>query len=401
MAENKNGSVDEVETPEQPQKKRLGALRVLLRILTSVVSLLLVAVAVFLVVNRERLNLDSIKRYMTYRALERTEDGLGVTFPIGQEKELCYASLNNSLILCSENRIQLYSDGGTQYEDIAVSMKQPVIQTAGDYAVVYDAGGNDLYLFYDRQMSFHYATESDYGLISVRVNDHGWFAVVEQASGYKGTVTVYNAAQQPVVTERISSQFVMDAAVSPDNRSLAVLTIGQEGANFISTITLYDVSNGESTDSRTFTNAPIIDMNWDSTGVWLQHEYGVERLDTQYRQVANWQNSALYLQGYDLGGEGFAVQFFSRYRSGTLGQLVIISSNGEVLGTLNVSEEILSISAAGRYVAILTNSRLTIYTSDFTEYAALPNTNGTQAALMRADGTAMLVTAETANVYLP
>ena len=95
------------------------------------------------------------------------------------------------------------------------------------------------------------------------------------------------------------------------------------------------------------------------------------------------------------------MEYFSRYRSGTTGQLVIIGSSGNVAGTLNVNEDILSLTTAGKYIAVLTQSKLTIYTSDFTEYASVPNTTGILQALMREDGTAILVTAETANVYLP
>jgi hypothetical protein len=400
MDEIKTETTEEASQPQQ-EKQDNRVLRIILRVLTSIFTLLLIAFAVFLVVHRDTLNLDSLKRYLTYRALERSDNGMGVTFPIGQEEELCSVSLSDSVILCSENRIQLYSDGGTQYEDISAAMSQPVINASGNYAVVYDAGGNDLYLFADRQMIYHYATQSDYGLISAHVNSHGWLCVVEQASGYKGTVTVYNPSQEPVVTERISSQFVMDAVISPDNRQLAVLTIGQNETDFSSVITIYQVENGEQVSTQEVSNAPVLDLQWDNEGLWLQQQYGIRRLDRNFAQVSNWENNALYLQGYTLGGDGFAVEYFSRDRSGSLGQVVVIDHTGDVLGTMNVSRELLSITAAGRYIALLTSEKLTIYTSDFTEYATLPNTTGIQAALMRADGTAMLIQGETATVFLP
>ena len=79
----------------------------------------------------------------------------------------------------------------------------------------------------------------------------------------------------------------------------------------------------------------------------------------------------------------------------------MVDDQGNVTGTLDVGEEVLSITATGRYIALLTNSRLAIYTSDLTEYAAVENNNGILRALARADGTAVLVMEETANVFLP
>ena len=61
----------------------------------------------------------------------------------------------------------------------------------------------------------------------------------------------------------------------------------------------------------------------------------------------------------------------------------------------------LDVSAAGSYLAVLTSSELTIYKSDLTVYASASNSWGARRVLMRADGSALLVTAESASLYLP
>ena len=376
-------------------------LRILLRILILILTILLVLGGVLLVLNRDQLNLDSIKRYLTYRALERSDEGQGVEYPIANEDGTVFAALGDSMLACSSNRILLYSDSGNTYVDLETAIAQPVVTTAGDYALVYDAGGSQLYLFSGRQLVFQYATEGDYALISAQVNSNGWLAVVEQSSGYKGSVTVYNAGHQPVVTENISSSFVMDAALSPDNRQLAVLTVGQEELSFAGTLTMYNVSNGESTVSAVVSDTPALEMRWDDSGIWLQEQSGLRLVSPDCQVVGQWEDESLYLRGYSLQGSGFAVEYFSRSRAGSVGQVVVVDDQGNVTGTLDVGEEVLSITEAGRYIALLTNSRLTIYTSDLTEYASVDNSTGILRALARTDGTAVLVMEETANVFLP
>lgn len=391
------------ETANAPRQegKTPEILRILLRILTLILTVLLVLGGVLLVLNRDQLNLDSIKRYLTYRALERSDEGQGVEYPIANEDGTVFAALGDSMLACSSNRILLYSDSGNTYVDLETAIAQPVVTTAGDYALVYDAGGSQLYLFSGRQLVFQYATEGDYALISAQVNSNGWLAVVEQSSGYKGSVTVYNAGHQPVVTENISSSFVMDAALSPDNRQLAVLTVGQEELSFAGTLTMYNVSNGESTVSAVVSDTPALEMRWDDSGIWLQEQSGLRLVSPDCQVVGQWEDESLYLRGYSLQGSGFAVEYFSRSRAGSVGQVVVVDDQGNVTGTLDVGEEVLSITAAGRYIALLTNSRLTIYTSDLTEYASVDNSNGILRALARTDGTAVLVMEETANVFLP
>ena len=124
-------------------------------------------------------------------------------------------------------------------------------------------------------------------------------------------------------------------------------------------------------------------------------------LDAQCQELASWSESSLYLQAYSLQGEGFAVEYLSRSSASAVGQLFVIDGQGQVTGTLEVTEEVLSVTAAGRYIAVLTSSALTIYTSDLEEYAVLENTDGIRQALVRSDGSAFLVMEETARVYLP
>ena len=142
-------------------------------------------------------------------------------------------------------------------------------------------------------------------------------------------------------------------------------------------------------------------MRWDDSGIWLQEQSGLRLVSPDCQVVGQWKDESLYLRGYSLQGSGFAVEYFSRSRAGSVGQVVVVDDQGNVTGTLDVGEEVLSITAAGRYIALLTNSRLAIYTSDLTEYAAVENNNGILRALARADGTAVLVMEETANVFLP
>lgn len=399
MDENKTQKVQK--SPSRQQSKASPTLHILLRVLTLILTVLLVLAGVLLVLHRDEINLDSIKRYLTYRALERSEEGQGVAFQIETDDNPLYAALSNGLIVCTSNRILLYSDGGNTYIDMEVSLSNPIIQVAGDYALVYDAGGSQLYLIFKRQVIFQYTTESGYALISAQTNQNGWLAVVEQASGYKGAVTVYDASHEAVVTENISSSFVMDAAVSPNNRQLVVLTVGQQDISFASTLTTYNVSDGEQVSAAIVSDSPILEMTWDDSGFWLQEEDGVSLYSTDGQLLGEWQDESLYLCGYSLRGDGFAVEYFSRSKAGAVGQLVVVDSQGEVAASVDVGEEVLSLTAAGRYIALLTTSSLTIYTSDLTEYAQEENDGSIVKALVRSDGTAILISEETASVFLP
>ena len=64
-------------------------------------------------------------------------------------------------------------------------------------------------------------------------------------------------------------------------------------------------------------------------------------------------------------------------------------------------EEVLDLSAAGRYLSVLYTDRCVIYSSALQEYASLVGTDGIRAVLQRADGSALLLGAEEARLFVP
>ena len=83
------------------------------------------------------------------------------------------------------------------------------------------------------------------------------------------------------------------------------------------------------------------------------------------------------------------------------GRLVTVDSQGRELASLDIDEEVMSLSAAGKYVAVLYQDHLTIYDKDLQEYAVLKDVSAAGTVLMRSDGSAVLTGASAASLYLP
>ena len=64
--------------------------------------------------------------------------------------------------------------------------------------------------------------------------------------------------------------------------------------------------------------------------------------------------------------------------------------SGRELASLDIDEEVMSLSAAGKYVAVLYQDHLTIYDKDLQEYAVLKDVSAAGTVLMRSDGSAVL-----------
>lgn len=387
----------EPEAPKPQRKLSRFLVRAAATLVVLAVALCLVAVVAF----RDSLNMDSVKRWFTYRSLIRSDSGRADSFPYGGDLTDTFAVLDGDLLVCSRNAISLYSGSGTQYINESVGMENPVVTTNGSLAAVYDAGGSSLYVLGQRALVW--SADDLESILSARLNKNGQLTVVTQSSGYRGSVTVYDAAYSPVMRVDLTSAFVMDAALSDDGHTLAILTVGQSGGTFATTLELYDMSYASGQYAPDLTcqlgGGVVLETRHTASAVWALGDRGLTVTAHDGRSSGvSWADK--HLRRYTLSGDGFAAVLLGKYRAGSQSELWVVDEQGE-RRTLEINEQVLSISASGRYVAVLTGDRLDIYTDQLELYDTLDGTQGARTALLMPDGSAILISADSAGFYIP
>jgi len=386
---------------ERPAKRP----NIFLRLLAFLVTLALVLGAVALVAFRDQINLDAVRRYFVYRSLSRNDSGQAESFPYDGGVSSQFVTVGQDLLIATGSSIRLYSGSGTVYVNETVAMEHPVARSAGKYGLCYDAGGQHLFLFSDRQEIFALEQDEGHAIISASLNEAGQMAVAAQESGHKGSVTVYNNEQEPTIKISLSSGFVMDAALSPDGRTLAILTVAVGSHAFESRVLFYrtDHSSEDAVPDAVCSlgNSVILELSWTGSDLWAQGENAVFSLAGDGTMAGQFSYESWYLKAFALSGDHFAASLLGKYRAGSTAELSLISPDGSVQGVLDVNEQVLSLSSAGRYLAVLYADRLEIYTDGLTPYHTLEGTQGARKALMRGDGSVLLIDNSDARVYLP
>ena len=384
--------------PPAPKKKPNPILRLLAFLLT--LALLLGAVA--LVAYRDRINLDAIKRYFTYRSLERSDSGQIDAFQFDSSGRGGFSSLGDDLLVWSSAGIRLYSSSGVEYLNDALSLLHPMADIRDDAAVVYDAGGTTLRVYADRAQIFSLDAEQGHEILSARMGPGRTLAVVTRETGYKGVVTLYGSDFQPTMAIRISTRYVMDAIPSQDGKTIAaVLTVGQSNNTFESTLALYDRAGDEAFAQCSLGNNAILDLSCSGGVFWALGETGLSIVSTDGATNLTCDYGGAYLKDYSLGGDGYAALLLGKYRAGSSTTLTTVDTKGETIATLDLEDQILDLATSGRYVAVLTASTLTIYTKDLQVYETIDNTMGARNVVLRSDGTAYLASGETAQLCIP
>lgn len=394
--------IREVKKPEPQPKKRPN---LLLRALAFLLTLALALGAVYLVVNRDKLNYDALKRWFTYRSLTQSDTGLGETFSYQGGDRLTLTRCGSDLLSVSQTGIRLYSTGGVAYIEDTVTLENPVCQVSGSAAVVYDAGGTFLRVYRGRNQSFALEDNSS-TILSARLNAGGFLTVVTRANGYKGVVSVYNRDGDKLLDLRLSSAYVIDGVVSADDRSLLVVTASQQDRLFRCQLAQYSLSeldpaNPAPLASWDLANQLPIDLVWDNSGIRVMTEYAAFSADSALTQTGSSDWSDRYLKRYSLALSDRFVVLTGKYRSGSQTSLDVLDRSGAVVASLEETRPILSMAAAGKYIAVLTAQKLDIYTRDLELYSSVDNAQNASHVVLLEDGTAFLAGEDTAWLQLP
>lgn len=389
----------EIRRAKKAQRKRPhGKAR---RVLIPLLVLVAVLGAVAYVTLRDVDSMDSLRRMLSYNKISPGEDGRAELFRFDSDRTASYAMLGDDLLIVSTTRILLLDKTGEELYSRTVNFANPAIATGSRTAAAYDVGGTELYLLGHRGLVRDMSGESGNGILSATLNASNYLAMTTLKTGGRAAVTAYDASGEPVFTFNSSERYVSDACVLSDNRHLAAVTLGEADGVFASSVTFYAFDNEEPGSSATLGGSMVLSLGETNKALAAVEDDRITFFGADGSLSGSYRYAYPYLRGQSLGGNGFATLLLSRYRSGSAMRVATVNQSGETLGTLDVRREILDVSAAGRYVAVLYSDSLTIYTSDMTEYATLTDTDYARHVMMRADGSAVLIGASRGWLFVP
>ena len=189
--------------------------------------------------------------------------------------------------------------------------------------------------------------------------------------------------------------------MTDDCKFVAAVTLGQENGSFVSEVVLYDLTQTEPVADYGVADGLVLQIGQQGENLTTVADNKLSVAGTDGTVKGEYSYGSAFLREYDLGGDGYTVLLLNRYQSGNVGRLITVGADGTELSVLEVNDEVRSLSAAGRYIAVLYTDRLVVYNQDLQTYATLKGTGYAKAALVRDDGSALLISAESARLFLP
>lgn len=386
---------EEREAPETEQKKEIkkhSGKTVARRVLAAAVTILLIAAAVLAYIYRDKLSSDSLRS--AFGHTEEREAG-GEPFAYENGASQTFARMGSGFAVASASGVAVLDDSGTEVFKQVTGMEMPAIAAGEKLALFYDVGGETCKAVDEEGV----CTDLDVGesVISGAVSESGYCTVISEENGSKGIVQVFNGDRQLVYKWYSGTGYPLRAQVSPDGRSLAVLCVDAEG----SVLHFFRLSSETELAVVRFDGELLFDLCYMSNDrVSVIGEAGIYFAKPDGTLAGEYNFAGRYLEAYDFGSSAFAAVYLSNYRTGSDGGwLLTLDGDGKLLGSAELSSDVVALSAEGRQVLAATADSIRLYSQTLQVQKQADLLFTAKDAFLRSRGDVLLLSSYSAEIF--
>lgn len=379
--------------PDDPNKKK----SLFRRIVPLLLVLLVVVGAAALTTMEDGRHFAALRRWLMYGEGGTTKD----VYAYAPNPANRYGKLGDSLLVVSPNTAQLLRDDGSLVYDVPIQMTNPQLSVGRNLAAVCDVGGQTVSLLDETGVQRTLRKDGELCFYSARLNGSDYLAVTEQKSGYKASVSVYNSGGELLFSFDSYDNYLSDAVVTADGRSVVVVSLESYQGIFASRLLVYDIATAQMRSSTPIRDGLVLEaaVNGSRILCLCDKRFTITTLDGE--TLLDRAFGSLYLNDYTLHGKDFCALLLGRYQAGNICTLTTYDMNGEAISSLDLSEEVLDISAGGNYLAVLYDEALVVYDKELTERARLDGTGYAAQARVQDNGSVLMISGSSAWSFLP
>jgi hypothetical protein len=263
-------------------------------------------------------------------------------------------------------------------------MKNPAVASGDRNCVFYDVGGTALKLYSGGRIL---ELDTNENIISVSMNDAGYFAVSCEESGYKGSVTVFSGSGEAVYKWYSGAGYLLDAAVSPGSDALAVLTLEKSG----SVLHMFELKNEAEVGTVYISGELAFTIAFTGSDSFCTlSENALRFYKTNGSELSATAFGDLHLTDYCVS-EDICIISLSKYISGSSVTLTSYSGEGRALGSADLNYSPLTIAAGNQRLMVLGSGVATVFNRELSVFSETQVPAGYSKAVYLPDGGALLL----------
>ena len=259
---------------------------------------------------------------------------------------------DGDILMYNNQQIRQVNPRGKTVWSADVSMSHPVVETAGDYLLLADLGGNNKTALYKHGKLYR---EFNLGndLISAKVNKKGWTAIATATVGYKGKVTVFDKKGREKFVWNSGEGYILDLALSDDGNWLAVAQLSSEGSRADSRIQFIDLRRKKVTATAEKNGALIADLRFSGNRLLAVSDTELCGFKTSGREVFSISFAGKNPGKYDISSDQVLAFVATDHRGNAVVELY--NTNGKLKGRYHAESTVHNLGVYDDMVVISRN----------------------------------------------
>lgn len=305
-----------------------------------------------------------------------------------------FAPVGDGFAAMSEVAIRVYGDSGATAGTVSRNYPDGVLIGGKTAAAAWSSGGTEFSVL--KADGTGYDLSFSGGVTNADLNDEGYAVVLAGEKGYKGSVSVIRPDGEAVYRVYVGSGYPLDADVSPDSREIAILSLTAKGSR----VSIYSLDREEPKNEWS-SETVFFELDYLSDGrIFLLASDRAATLSGDGRSAWGYSFNDEYLKDYTIA-ENSAVLVLGRHQTGSVGHIVLLDQSCNVIARRETEGDVLSVSAAGKRIAIRYSDAITVYDWELDPLGSLESAAGADAAIMRSDGSAIIISGGGAAIFEP
>lgn len=377
--------------PDEPNPAPSAKKRWLLY--AAAVVLVLILLIWFLLANTTVL--DGVKR--TFRYLGGDYGSIHFeTYGVGT-----YALVDTDFAVATQGGVTLFSETGDTLGRIQQSFSNPALKSNGARLLIYDIGGTHFSQM-DRSGKTVFEVTATGRIFDADLSSAGYSALLYSGEDSHACLDIYHPSGTLLYHRASSSRYLGVCAVSPDGSYAAAAAFGQESVAFTAAVQIFRTDSEADPIELALGSQMIYDLAFVGRDtVCAVAENGLYFYRTDGTAVGEYLLDGSALTGYSFGGDGFVALTLDLYESSSRRCITVLNTTGEITATADLDESPVHVSACGSYASVLTAQGLSVFTRELRVSSTTGNSGSYTNAYVRSDGTAVMVSAGTAELYIP
>lgn len=206
-------------------------------------------------------------------------------------------AFNNYIVTLGNNVLTFYNKSASSVGSLELEISAPLFASCGNYLCIAEKNGSKIYLIHNKVIVWQKDIEGNISNISL--NKNGYVSVSISNTSYKTICKLFSDTGTELFTNFLSKTYVVDSAISSDNKYLALAIVDSSGITISSSINLISIAdaiNGSSSSVQYAYTAPtdslVVNIEFcDNTLICIYDNHIDAISNNSCNELTNFQNS--------------------------------------------------------------------------------------------------------------